>query len=318
MSGIPLSSGTVSRFGLPQVAAVLRIDDSPPSFTARIFGSWSEYGIYAPASIRGMASNSGLNPSSADWNQSAWSKLTFTQRTLSDYGYYQSRNATLPNIGSAFPVTSSTPVVGSTTTPSAMAGSVGRVVTGSGNITINAGSLGTGRWAVLNAPNAHVTIAGDLTYANGNYSRARDIPQLIIIANNITINSDVTNVDAWLIARPNATGGGALSTCHQRGNAVQLGGLSLGDYRSTTSNTYRLNATHCDRRLEVNGPVVASKLFLRRTAGAESATATSPNRPGNPAEIFNFRPDAYLWAHDRMTTNDIYRTTNIREVPPRY
>lgn len=308
--GGSLQVGRSFAVGAPQEAKSAGVDTSTTTISKdnkpHVFGSWSEYGIYAPAGIRGMASNAGLNPDNTSKLQSAWSQLTFTALPSSHFGGYESRNTSLPNIEAAFPLTSTTPDIGSSTTPHAMAGSVGRVVTGKGGITVKGGSLGNSRWAVLNAPTAHVTITGNIT-RSGTYSNVHQIPQLIIIANNITIDSSVERIDAWLIARTNTTGGGSLATCNQRGNAYKLG--QNGYYQSSAA---RLTSNDCKRRLTVNGPVIANKLFLRRTFGAES------QEPGKPAEVFNFRPDAYLWAYDRTTNTSIYKTTNVREVPPRY
>jgi hypothetical protein len=141
-----------------------------------------------------------------------------------------------------------------------------------------------------------VTIADDITYANGPYSSILDLPQLIIIAKNIVINDNVKQIDAWLIAKGSAIGtDGKINTC-----------ASVGE-------TGPLTATVCTTPLTINGPVMAQKLFLRRTSGA-GADADA----GNAAETINLRADAYLWgiAHNansgRLTT--VYET----ELPPRF
>lgn len=281
---------------------------------ANVFGSWAEYGILAPGEIRWMASGSGLEGGNASSLQSDWSRLTFTHAANAApacsaivYGCYSHGRTTLPPVASAFPVTSLTPSVGNTTTPSGLAGgtSDGRVVTTTEpTLTINAGNLGERRWAVLNAPNTHVIINGNLTYDDGPFDNINKIPQLIIIARDITINGSVSRVDAWLIAA------NALSTCNERGNsAPQL---------SSNYVSSRLVADDCDQKLTVNGPVIANKLYLRRTAGSLPATSGNPERPGEPAEVFNLRPDSYLWANARMGSQRVYVTSGLQELPPRY
>ena len=281
---------------------------------ANVFGSWSEYGIFAPADIRWMASGSGLAGGVASNLQQDWSRLTFTHAanaapacTAVAYGCYMPGRTTLPSVATVFPVSGSTPQMSSPTSPMDMAGSSsdGRVVTTAQSVLrITSGELAARKWAVLHAPNTHVIIEGDLTYNDGPFTRATQIPQLIIIAENITINSNVARVDAWLIAT------NAVSTCNQRSNsATQI---------SANYATTRLVADDCDRALTVNGPVIANELYLRRTAGSHPATPSDPTAPGDPAEVFNLRPDAHLWANARMGNNRIFVTSALQELPPRY
>jgi len=328
VSGRVLASGSTSTYGLPQTAIALKKDTSPPLYTSRTFGSYAEYSIFAPSSIVGMASGAGLRGGNQHPNQSQWSALSFTKRqgqTLpgnpgpegtNSYGSYTSTRRLLPAIETAFPLSSATTIATGSADPhtptSLRGGLTGRIVTAaSGTIYLNAGSLGAGQWAVINAPNADIFIQGNLTYTSAALGtgtpRRTDlsrIPQLVIIGRNITINSNVTRVDAWLIAK------NALATCNQQGTASQLS--SAGYY---TSNAARLQASDCNQLLRVNGPVIANKLYLRRTAGSTAAN------PGNPAEIFALSPDAYLWAYNRTSTatgTTVYRTTELWEVPPRY
>jgi hypothetical protein len=316
-SGQALASGTQSQFGLPQTVAIVRAYlEDPPTYAARTFGSFSEYSIFAPASITGMASRSGLNGGVANNNQSAWSALSYTDidgtNTGNSYGSYSTTRQTLPNVEAAFPRVSTTPAVTGSQSPMALSGTDptsvaagGRIVTASGPLTVTGGQLNKGRWAVINAPTADITISGNISYEDTSLTRVSDIPQLIIIARNITINSNVTNVDAWLIAK------NTLSTCNQQGTAPQLSAITRKtDYTNGTA--YALTSATCNQQLRINGPVIADKLFLRRTHGSEIAD------PGNPAEIINLRPDAYLWAQNRMTNKKIYRTSQVVEVPPRY
>jgi hypothetical protein len=71
-----------------------------------------------------------------------------------------------------------------------------------------------------------------------------------------------------------------------------------------------LSSNECSQPLTINGPVIASRLFLRRTAGSDLGGY------GNPAEVINLRPDSYLWAQAMTTSRGIYTTTALREVPP--
>ncbi len=288
---------------------------SGSQFVSRTFGSWAEYGIYAPGEIKWMASGSGLAGGSSSSSQPQWSKLTFTHANRRSscafvYGCYTPTRTTLPNVASLYPV-SRAQSLGSTTSisPSELADRAGSnhiATTSQSTLTITGDTLAPGRWVVLNAPTSHVIISDNIHYSDGPFTRTSEIPQFIIIARDITISSNVTNVDAWLIAND------ALSTCNQRGSATQL---KSGTYYASSS--ARLTASDCDRRLTVNGPVMANRLYLRRTAGSERVIASNTTRPGEPAEIFNMRPDTYLWMRS-AGLKSVYKTTNLRELPPRY
>jgi hypothetical protein len=124
-----------------------------------------------------------------------------------------------------------------------------------------------------------------------------DIPQFVIIAKNIYINANVVNVDAWLIAKGTTTAGtGVLDTCR-----------ISSDYNTP------LTSNLCNNPLRIDGPVMAQKLWLRRTAGAGPGTQS-----GDPAEIFNLRPDSYLWAFARASTTGRVQTVYTQELPPRF
>ena len=89
---------------------------------------------------------------------------------------------------------------------------------------------------------------------NTSFDNIKQLPQIIIIANNIKIDNNVTQIDAWLIALSsdnnvnNNTRGGEIDTC-----------VGYGD--EFTSET-------CGKQLIINGPVIADYIALNRTAGA--------------------------------------------------
>ncbi len=159
-----------------------------------------------------------------------------------------------------------------------------------GNLTIQGGTVQQGKTIVIRATGT-VTIAGDLLYEAGPYTSSSAIPQLVIIAASIVVNDTVQNVNAWLVAPA-----GSVSTC-----GAVTGGWLAG-----------INSTVCTQPLQINGPVVADRLYLRRTHGGERAN------PGLPAEILNLRPDAYLWAYGQSRTSGAIKTTYTRELPPRF
>jgi len=262
------------------------------------FGSWGEYGAIASGTVTSFGSGAGYaggQPSSAVCDASL---LTFTNAgsaascsASTPKGGYS--NATvLPDVGSRLIAKSS---LGASPTVN-----IGSTATGSysatGGVTLNGGIIGAGKWVVINAPTATVTIKSNIIYDPAAVLHSlSDIPQVVIIANNINIDGGVSQVDAWLIATGTT---GNLSTCSQITNPATPG---------------QLNAGTCNQVLTVNGPVVARHLFLYRTAGAGTGASS-----GDPSEVFNLRPDAYLWATSYSENSGRLQTVTTKELPPRF
>ena len=291
----------------------ISMDATVSNPVSNIFGSWSEYGIYAPSTINLMASSSGLSGGSTSNTQSSWSNLTFSSRYSTTipsgcntirYGCYNSAKTTLPDPSSAFSYSNAVEQSGSSWNLSTLM--KGRNIKPPAtvttlNLTSNSTTLNAGEWLVINAPNATVNITSNLRYTSSPLSRADQIPQLIIIAGRINIASNVTQVDAWLIAKNGTTLDGRINTCSTTNAGVDL------------PITQNLSSSLCDKALRVNGPVVANMLYLRRTAGSGPDTQSS-----DPAEVFNLRPDAYAWARNKTEALGALTTTYMVELPPRY
>lgn len=267
----------------------------------RSFGSWGEYGVIASGSIVGMASGAGYS-GGAPGNFCSVSLLTVTNAgesictDVTAKGSYTTPQS-LPNITDRFVSTSSIDLGATADIDVADANRVSGIYRVSESLTMrNTGTVPVGKWLVINAPGADVTIADNLVYTNQPLSRPADIPQVIIIADRIAIESDVSRVDAWLVATGET---GSINTCSEITNPAQSGSP--------------LTANRCTERLTVNGPVIAKQLFLYRTAGSGTGTAS-----GDPAEVFNLRPDAYLWAAYYNSTAGRVPTVNTRELPPRF
>lgn len=171
-----------------------------------------------------------------------------------------------------------------------------------GNVAIDGTALKPGVRLVIRAAGS-VTISGNLTYPSS-YANVGAIPRLVIIAGgsitgdeptsglqpNITIDEDVTRIDAWLIAH------GTLYTC------------------DTSPTSFDYHSRHCAKQLRLNGPVAAHDLRLRRTYGAD---LTKPRSESGPAEAFNLDPSSLLGSYDdsrRRDFIDVYQ----QELPPRY
>lgn len=159
------------------------------------------------------------------------------------------------------------------------------------------------------------------------YNSINDIPQVIIFANNVNIASNVTRIDAWIIAD------GTIDTCAKTslsggfqngGGSLSTGNLVIGTAASTKNGAAN---QECAKQLIFNGPVIADTIKLNRSYGAEVNSdigtnftgANNDNSKQQPAEIFNYRADAYLWSYAQSgkfgsNLNEVY----IKELPPRY
>ena len=255
------------------------------------FGSWAEYGILAKGNILGSASGAAYAPGGLTYNPMGgnacpYSKLSFTNAgsstcTGTGIGKY-SNTSSMPDVAASFQNISSTPLNANLDVNFS-----GVYTTTASSFTINGGNMGKGQWVVINAPNTNITIAGPINYTTDTITSISEIPQVIIIANSITINHEVANVDAWLIANKNDSS--YIATCDEGGKTIN----------------------ECNQKLTVNGPVMTNHLYLRRTFGSE------PSAPGEPAEVFNLRADAYLWSMSRATSSARMQSVYTTELPPR-
>lgn len=139
------------------------------------------------------------------------------------------------------------------------------------------------------------------------YNNIYSLPQIIIVAKKgIVITSNVTQIDAWVITNGN------INTCDGKN---PIGG--------------NVSASECSNQLIINGPVFANSLTLARNAGADGGPGKgNSGNPINfnlsddgsiqPAEIFNLRPDALLWAYSQAQRYSQANVTYTREIAPRY
>lgn len=282
------------------VAARGSINVSQTQKTNGVFGSWVEYGAFSVGANSRFASGAGLNPTPAPQTSNAasdWSKLTFANTPPPEYGHYSGSASdfrALPNIAQYFSAMAAKGTFfkdkpGAPENTFAT-GSAVQVMT-AGDLTLSSDKIPKGRSAVIVASGT-VTITGDITYDDTQpLSSPRDLPQLVIIANKININQNVANVDAWLVTSD--TKAGVIDTC--------------GDVNAPLSDKV------CDTKLTIHGPVVAGELHLKRTGGSGTGADS-----GEPAELINLRPDAFLWAQLVASGAGKAETVNTTELPPRF
>lgn len=259
----------------------------------KTFGSWVEYGAFSVGTIDRFASGAGLN-NQPDNTQAAWSKLTFANVDDSGapaFGLYSTAAGfrPQPSVAAYFgAISDKQPIPGGSVDVSTLTFATGGAVTvrTANDLTIMGGAIPPGRSVVIMASGT-VTIAGNITYSDAALGSANAIPQVVIIAANINIQDNVSRVDSWLVAS------GTVNTC--------------------SNFTGNLTSGKCGGLLEVNGPVITGRLLLNRTAGSGTGAAS-----GDPAERFNLRPDAYLWALLQARGSNKAQTVYTKELPPRF
>ena len=182
------------------------------------------------------------------------------------------------------------------------------------------------------------------SYDDISTNASSQLPQILIFAKNVKISEDVTRIDAWLIVdegeintcdgfRPNSYDGTRAFYATTSGNYP--------DNRVVSSNApnadLSTNRAKCYKTLVVNGPIFASSLKLYRTAGNYHGAGSyadydvrgrsiggtggddDPTKGSiAPAEIFNLRADAYIWAYNQAERYSEAVVTYTRELAPRY
>lgn len=279
-----------------------KIDTSTSQLSGRTFGSWVEYAALSRGSNSGFSSGAALNNGSPMADQVLWSKLTLANvddTGANVFGFY---NFSLSSSSLAGQFSSAgTPTMSGSYNLNDLASSI--TPYRAGNITLTGTTISRGKTIIIVADGT-VTIQGDIAYEDADYASIRDLPQVVIKARNINIQGNVGRVDAWLLAL-SAGPDGTINTDDDNGMLNTC---------SNSTSPDSLTISECNNRLTVNGPVVADIVYLRRTAGSEN----TGNARGEPAEIFNLRPDAYMWANAYGLGTGRVQTVYSRELAPRF
>lgn len=292
-------ANNVMQINLPYDGITYLADCRTLETTDRIYGSWGEYGVMATGIIKGIGSGSAFaGRGLAHATACSYTFLTIANATTgnckttpaNNYGGYKT-GLTIPDVAASFPVSAAARALsGNKLDVSVLSGSYKT----NGPITLTGGTLPAGRTIVINTYNVNtkkyddITISGNITYTGAALLSGGQIPQLVLIAGNINIEDKVSQVDGWLSAE------GTLNTC---------------------SNVKRTTITinNCKNLLTINGPVMAKDVQLWRTAGSLDA-----DNSGDPAEVFNLRPDAYLWGLSQSAQSGRLETVYTQELPPRF
>ena len=175
--------------------------------------------------------------------------------------------------------------------PSATGKNIKIIESAEGDVNIEGGSLPESTVRVVKSAN-DVRINGDIRYTtNGGLSSAGSIPKVIIYAaGNIYISCNVNQIDAILIAE------GEVDTCSEVSH-------------------YSTDSPSQDRKLTINGTVIANRLWVKRTYGNAMGSYTD-----DPAEIINYDSSVLSWGRYMAGSgeSDTMTVTYNHELAPRY
>ena len=163
-----------------------------------------------------------------------------------------------------------------------------------GDLEVGAITLGPNKVKVISANN--IKVSGDIFYNSGDegFISLLRVPKVLIYASDtISINCDVTHLDAVLVASNVITCGDSLANETETLNNLNVRAKA------------NINETKNSKQLYINGAVITNNLIANRTYGA----ATGSNSIV-PAEIINFDPTLYLWAGSNAGIGDNGSTIN--------
>lgn len=253
------------------------------------YGGWLEYAAIAPGDIRASTATSVLGGQCT--NDTVRNSMAFANHsrgsTAGRFGSLGARADLTTNYATVAPTrTGITSLnLNSYTTPG--------VYRFTGNTVRVSGTVQPGVTIILDA--SKIDVQGDITYADGPYTSLNQIPQLILRSSgNIVVRENVRRIDAWMVAA------GTISTCNEPGTSRYYSGLTV---------------STCDQPLQINGPISAAHLHLRRTFGGEGVNLSDRR---TTAEHINFRAETYMWGARVGQSGGDLIIQNIQELPPLY
>ncbi len=249
---------------------------------ASTYGSFGEYALLATGRINGFSSSAlmgglGRNLMFANYGLSSPSDGGFYRdnHVISDYAARY--GAIVPSSSPIFPSSGALPTGGGVTYYRA-----------AGPITITQSTGITGR-VIIYAPGQTVTIAGNITYNGVGLTSFGAAPQVVIIADNVRVSGNVDNIDGLLVVK------NVFTSCSEAGD------------KAAPTTSAMVAGGQCDRKLTVNGAVIAGDVYLGRSAAT----------PNSPAEVFRFRPEVFLTPYEAGKTDFTLVTKSEIELPPR-
>jgi len=289
------------------VAGIAEYNISQPKSHSYVFGSWGELGLVALDEVRGFASGAStgyslngeknglllrnpggsFEPGNGDYclrnklsfgNEECSSNIVgamgmraSTLNTERDINYILTRYATgdEPNVSGSVSLNNESPSY---------------TYSGNSDLRIDASDVSGGEYLIRS--DANVYIGGNLRYS-GEYETIDSVPKIIILAKDVTINCNVTRIDALIIAS------GTVKTCDSD------------DINSPVNSV----------ELLVNGAIITGKMIANRTYGASTGVNSII-----PAELINFDSTLYFLGTQMsdVTRSGKISTVYLHELSPRY
>jgi len=258
------------------------VNTSQSSLNNKIFGSWTDFAVVAGKEIKRMTSGAAtISGASASTNLCDRNPLTISNARCNESSNQLGFSAIDARTGFDEKVLHY--VTGNTASITDLPNYDASTKTH----TIDSGTY-------IVRTNSDITINRNIIISN-QFAARSSTPQVIIIAPNINIESNVTRIDAWLIAVDDDARGGEIDTCSD---------IDDDD----------LSSIKCTNRLVVNGALSAATINLKRTYGGDAAEGSL----AIPAEIINFSPSILFWSANGATSEANPATTYIRRLPARY
>lgn len=165
----------------------------------------------------------------------------------------------------------------------------------------------------------NLNITNNIILQSTGYNSVYQLPQIVIyVDGDINIGEDVTQIDAWLIARGSDGSGGKIDTC--------AGSFTAGATQASVNDSNPdSRPTKCTKKLVINGPVFAKTVTTNRSFGSDRISnndadpENAADRRAVPAEVFNLSMENYLWAYAQAGRyGSSYTEAYSQELPPRY
>lgn len=257
------------------------------------FGSWVEYEALATGQISGFASAATNRFSSENPDRLT---LSNNRTQKGNWGAWNSTSVSsvVSNLETRYPY-GATPGSGTTfrEVPNRNA-AVMRTTASRYTLSSNPYASTPGKTVIIMAGNTDIDITGNIVSRAPTSGNVSEFQQIIIIGRNIRIAPGVERVDAWLISS------GDIVTCARSASGV----LNTDPSFVTQAN--------CGRPLKINGPIISHSLKSWRTGGSDVGDLDAPS------EIYNQRPDTYIWAYGQSGGDGKIITTYSKELPARF
>lgn len=258
------------------------------------FATYAMHTIFDSSTTMGNGSGSAPKPNGLSFGNSGVGSNSSAGR----FGGHLGSVACIPDHYSTRPA-STTPVSSGFNISSLGSGSY----SASGNVRTVGGQVNPGEKINIYI-DGNLYLDGNIIYDGSGGWNTGNIPMLrIIVRGNIFIDNDVSQIDGLYVAQPSSSTNGIIATC------------------TTGSSPYAplpLNGrlgSDCDKKLTVNGSLVARQVRLMRTIGTLRSSNINENpASGNMAEAFNYGPG--LWISQPSDSGGSADYDAINSLPP--